>query len=214
MRLEANSILDGLAESLPFIGGSLLDLGCGRMPYLSVLRERMTLYTGLDLRPDPETAPSVVGNSLFLPFKSAVFDTVLSTQVLEHVRDPFRTIEECSRVLRRGGHLILTVPSLWPLHEQPYDYFRYTKYGLEELARRSGLKVVLLQERGHAASAVGQLTAAVLYDVFGRRLIPRIFAKAITSPVLLLCQVIDAVAPFRSLTLGYTFVARKESPEA
>ena len=73
-----------------------------------------------------------------LPFGDRSFETVFSSQVLEHVPEPWRMVEDMARVLKPGGHLILTAPHIWGLHEVPHDYFRFTSYGLQHLARRAG----------------------------------------------------------------------------
>lgn len=73
---------------------------------------------------------------------------VLATQVLEHVPEPKQMLQEISRVLRPGGHLILTAPHIWGIHEAPHDYFRFTHYGLEYLARQAGLHKVYIKAMG------------------------------------------------------------------
>ena len=71
-----------------------------------------------------------------LPFDAGSFDTVLCTEVLEHVAEPFRAVNEIARVLRPAGHVILTVPLYFPLHEEAgMNFFRYTPYGLRHLLK-------------------------------------------------------------------------------
>jgi len=106
-------------------------------------------YIGLDLPPyisanKSKNQADVYGSALNLPFKSESFDTVLSTQVLEHVPEPKKMLEEVYRVLKNGGCLILTAPMIWGLHEIPNDYYRYTEYGLRYLAESIGFKVVYI----------------------------------------------------------------------
>ena len=84
----------------------------------------------------------VYASGLALPFGAQTFDTVVCSEVLEHVPDPACLLAEVTRVLRPGGHLLLTTPQTWGLHEEPHDYFRYTRYGLDVLARRAGLEPV------------------------------------------------------------------------
>ena len=89
-----------------------------------------------------------------------------------------RFISTSVQSLKEDGYLILTAPQAWPLHEEPYDFFRYTKYGLAELAESNNLKVVKLEEHGGGITAIGQLTAAVLYDTFGKRQLTRVPMKS------------------------------------
>lgn len=127
--------------------GRLLDVGCGRQPYVSLLKEQVRQYIGIevDRQRYVATPPQVWGSGLCLPFRDRSFETVLCAQVLEHVPEPARMLEEISRVLRPGGHLILTAPHIWGIHEEPHDYFRFTGYGLAYLARRAGMEAVRVQ---------------------------------------------------------------------
>ena len=84
----------------------------------------------------------ILGSALVLPIRSASIDTALSLQVLEHVPEPLDMLKEIRRVLKPGGHLILTAPHIWNVHEQPHDYFRYTQYGLEHLFKKAGLEII------------------------------------------------------------------------
>ncbi|MCA9071983.1 MAG: class I SAM-dependent methyltransferase, partial [Planctomycetaceae bacterium] len=76
------------------------------------------------------------------------FDTILCSQVLEHVPRPWDAIAELTRVLRPKGRLLLTVPHLSMIHEAPHDYYRYTQFGLHSLCQRSGLEVEIIQPTG------------------------------------------------------------------
>ena len=136
-RINAQHIR-GAAER--FGCGRTLDVGCGARPYAAFFAD----YTGLELaRERYEGTPAeVCGSALALPFAAASFDTVLSSQVLEHVPEPWLMMEEMGRVLKPGGFLLLSAPHIWGLHEVPHDYFRFTCYGLESLARRAGLDPV------------------------------------------------------------------------
>jgi len=77
-----------------------------------------------------------------IPFQADLFDLVLCTQVLEHVREPQLVLEELFRVIKPGGRLCLTAPQGWGVHQAPFDFFRYTNYGLEHLLRKAGFEIV------------------------------------------------------------------------
>lgn len=122
-------------------GGRLLDVGCGTQPYCSLEAAHCSTRIGLEsdrvrYRASP---PAVWGSALRLPFREGSFDTVVSSQVLEHVPEPGLMMAEMARVLRPGGSLIVTAPHIWGVHEEPEDYFRFTSYGLRYLARKAGL---------------------------------------------------------------------------
>jgi SAM-dependent methyltransferase len=124
--------------------GEVLDIGCGEQPFRSVFDGRIGRIWGLDhprtLHPNEKI--EVFGTALSLPFRGGSFDTAICFQVLEHVPEPLRLLEEARRVLKPGSHLILTAPHIWNVHEQPHDYFRYTQFGLEHLFRKAGFEVV------------------------------------------------------------------------
>jgi len=208
-KLENLSVRESITRVREFLKDRVLDLGCGEQPYASIVKEKASEYFGMDVMVRDTKRPDVCADSLSLPFKGHSFDTVLCTQVLEHVKDPFILFHQVSRVLKDAGCLILTAPQAWPLHEEPYDFFRYTKYGLTELAESNSLRVIKLEERGGGISAIGQLTAAVLYDIFGRKRITRVPMKIALAPILSLCRALDKIFYYPKFTLGYLLVAQK-----
>lgn len=113
----------------------VLDIGCGHKPYADLFKG--CHYQGMDCT-TVDASPDMVGDATKIPFQNAIFDIVFSTQVIEHVPNPQEMIRECHRVLKLGGFLILTGPFYWPLHEEPYDFYRFTKYGFENLLREAG----------------------------------------------------------------------------
>jgi SAM-dependent methyltransferase len=139
LRLCRMCVAQALAQ---YAAGRLLDVGCGAQPYVEEQSARARPCIGLerDRERYAETPPGVWGSALDLPFRDQSFDTVFSSQVLEHVPEPGHMLAEMARVLRAGGVLIVTAPHIWGLHEEPDDYFRFTPYGLRYLARRAGLE--------------------------------------------------------------------------
>jgi len=106
-----------------------LDLGCANSPYSAYFKNRV----GLDIAAGPGV--DVVGDAHSLPFADATFEQIFCTEVLEHLHTPERAIAEMSRVLKPGGTLLLTTRFLFPIHDAPHDYYRYTEYGLRHLFR-------------------------------------------------------------------------------
>ena len=106
--------------------GLLIDLGCGLKPYEALLAPHVRRYLGLDYSPTSGfrgNRADVCGDAAALPLASACCDTVLATELLEHVTDPDRVVGEISRILRPGGVAIVTVPFMFPVHERT-DYYR------------------------------------------------------------------------------------------
>jgi SAM-dependent methyltransferase len=123
--------------------GILVDVGCGSRPYEAMFVDRVDRYIGLDLNPDRYGSGEidVVSDSTALPVATDSVDTVLSNQVLEHLREPGIAVDEMARILKPGGVAIITAPHIWGVHEEPHDYYRFTQFGLRYLAERAGLRV-------------------------------------------------------------------------
>ena len=140
------------------IRGRVLDVGCGWQPYRELLE--CDRYWGVEL--GPEVRPDVRANVAQLPFRDEVFDGLVCTEVIEHVPDPQAVLDDISRVLAQDGAAYLTAPMSWCLHYQPYDYFRFTNWGLEMLAERAGLRVVTCERIGGVFSLIGVRLSDVL----------------------------------------------------
>ena len=164
--------------------GRTLDLGAQTGPYASHFPRRIAL----DLRAGPGV--QVVGDAQALGFLASTFDVVLCTEMLEHVPEPKQAIDEIRRVLRSGGLLLLTTRFLFPIHDAPHDYFRYTKYGLRHLLRdfeivelreettAVGTLAVLLQRLGMQAETLGWTPLRVSWLVAAR--VTNLFSFLIT----------------------------------
>lgn len=120
-----------------------LDVGCGLRPYESSFPADS--YIGVDIETSGRVptlkAPDFFYNGRELPFPEGSFDGVLCTQVLEHVSDPRNLLAEMHRVIKPGGGLILSLPFVWQEHEEPYDFFRFTRFGIVDLLGQSGFEV-------------------------------------------------------------------------
>lgn len=134
--------------------GRLLDLGAGSKPYAPLYESYFPDCTSVDVPHSPHDTQSVdvMAWAHDLPFGDESFDVVLCTEVLEHCPDPPAVMREVSRVLRPGGRAFVTTPFMIPLHEMPYDYYRYTPSALEALAEQAGLTALSIKPRGSYVS--------------------------------------------------------------
>jgi len=147
----------------PAASGILLDYGCGGQPYRELFSRFVTQYIGADVAPAEGIKLDLLfraGEPLDLPDHSV--DTILSSQVLEHVPDPHIYLSECKRLLRPAGRLIISVPMQFRQHEKPYDFLRFTRFGLENLLQREGLQVLDLRPCGGAYALLGQILCNTL----------------------------------------------------
>lgn len=128
---------------LPHVHGDTVDFGAGLSRYKQMILTKAKTYTAMDSFQAPGI--DIVADVMSPPLKDASYDTVLCTQVLEHVKEPWVVAEHIARVLRPGGTAILTTPFMYPYHPDPQDYFRYTTAGLAYLFERTGMTVELSQ---------------------------------------------------------------------
>ncbi|MEM7306540.1 MAG: class I SAM-dependent methyltransferase [Planctomycetota bacterium] len=214
--------------------GLLLDVGTAESPYAELFAPHVSRYLGLEYPPSildklPELwsmldragrTVDVFGDGNRLPFGDGTLDTVLSTEVLEHVPRPRQCIGEMGRVLKPGGTLILTVPFLQPLHELPSDYYRYTPSSLRDLATAAGLEVVSVEPRGNFAAAVGALTVQYLLRTLGAKelqsdgsVLPSAWRNVLLAPayatVQLTAHLLSKLSNDSAVALGYALIARK-----
>jgi len=189
---------NSLRQCAPFIRGRLLDVGCGQRPYEKTFFSSASHYIGADYQSD-RSRPDVICSATALPFPDNEFDTVTSTEVLEHVGEPLLALSEMRRVVKPGGYVILSTPMYWPRHDLPYDFFRYPYDGLLHLVKTSGLDLTKLFNRGRSYAFLGQVLQHV-QPLPGRPiswLINRFF---------LAC---DRRLKHDLLTMGWTLVAQK-----
>lgn len=121
-------------------GGAVLDYGCADRPYRRLLAPGVE-YIGADLPGNPQ-ATVEIGADGRLPLADASVDAVLSTQVLEHVADPRAHLDECHRVIRPGGRMLLSTHGIMVYHPDPVDYWRWTCAGLQRIVAEAGFEVV------------------------------------------------------------------------
>lgn len=140
--------------------GRLLDAGAGHLPLRYIARPYCTEYRSLDLHA-VHADLDYVGDVQRIPLPDTTFDTVVCLQVLEHVPDPLAALREMHRVLVPGGKLIISVPHLDYLHNEPLDFYRYTKHGLRTLLERAGFQILDLNPAGGIFSFLQRVTATI-----------------------------------------------------
>jgi SAM-dependent methyltransferase len=127
-----------------YADGLLIDIGCGRKPYINLINKLGILYIGLDHPGSPHR--ELLVDIFALAHETGIakdsVNTILCTFVLEHLEFPGLAIKEFYRILSPGGFLILSAPLFWHIHEAPRDYYRFTKYGLLRLFEEAGFEVV------------------------------------------------------------------------
>ncbi len=203
---------------IPYISqyaqGALLDVGCGDMPYREFAQAYVERYDSLDIerRASGVTYLGDAEDMRMVP--DSAYDTAMCLSVLEHLPNPRQALSEMNRVLKEGGRLILSVPHLSRLHEEPHDYHRFTRHGLRVMLEATGFSVVALSPAGGLWAFLGhQVSTVWLCALWGIPVVRDIafFLNRVFCvwPAYLLDRVTDRNKIF---ALGYVCVAEKRTP--
>jgi len=199
--------VEKFAASLPQ-NARLLDAGAGEGNYKHYFSGQR--YCGLDLGiGDAQwnySALDVIGDLSRLPFRDRTFEACLNVVTLEHVKDPARVICEIGRTLAPGGRFLLIVPFEWEEHQQPHDYFRFTRYSLAYMLDEADFEEVSIQPVGGFFRMVSRRMLYALQFFPGIS----IFIGAIFFvPMALVLPLLEPLDRRQNFTLGYICSARK-----
>jgi SAM-dependent methyltransferase len=196
------------------IGGITLDVGCGSKPYKNLFSSEK--YIGMDIRISGHDNTSadidVYYDGTTIPFQDASIDSIVCFEVLEHVFNPEVFMSEINRVLKKGGTAIFTVPFIWDEHEQPYDYARYSSFGLRHIFNRSGFIVVYSKKYICDLTILPLLANAYIFKIL-KKLIPNklsyIFILPLTSINNILGHLLYLFPKNNDLYYGNIFLLKK-----
>jgi SAM-dependent methyltransferase len=190
-------LMKGIRKHAPALRGNLLDFGCGKKPYRDLFSADE--YVGVDIR-DNE-GHSHEGEEIdayydgeTLPFPDGRFDSLFSSEVLEHVPNVSRILDEWHRVLKKGGRVLVTTPFVWDEHEVPHDYFRYTLFGMRRLLADHGFEIIAEEKTTPYFETIAQL-----FILYAYRLFPR-------NPVFKFLLVLAVVFPLNLIFLAASLV--------
>lgn len=197
------------------VSGKTLDLGCGGGPYREIFPQRV----GVDVKPGPGVDIVADAHDLHA-FREGEFDCLLCTEVLEHLHSPHKALAEMHRVLKPGGVIILTTRFVYPLHDVPGDYYRYTRYGLEYLLRE--FEILALVEETDTLGTLAVLLQRIGFQCetlsFGPlRMIWLLLARLVTPFSFVLSHEygdIGNTSPVKSIMTSGYYVACKKKVEA
>ncbi len=179
----------------PEFNGRLLDFGCGAKPYQSLFTN-VNEYIGLDYDSEGHNHANenvdVFYDGKTIPFENESFDSLFSSEVFEHVFALQEILPEISRVLKKGGKMLITCPFVWEEHEIPIDYARYSQFALHDMLQKNGFKILTTDKNGHFIMALHQLFIVYLHDFWLNRVFFfskfRLFKKTIRQVLVPLCN--------------------------
>jgi SAM-dependent methyltransferase len=205
-----------VASQAPRLTGRVLDFGCGSKPYEGLF-VNCESYVGVDIAQSGhnhnDSKVDVFWDGKTLPFDDNSFDACVSFEVFEHVFNPEAVLAELKRVLKPKGSLVITTPFVYGEHEVPFDFARYTSFGLRHLLSNAGFQVEDVEKLGDENLAIGQL----LVDYVSNR-VPKVkyfgfVLKALfTVPIIIVALVSSAVGRRKEdppIYLNLLAVARK-----
>jgi len=210
--IARKGLLKNIREMGKNIAGRTLDVGCGTKPYEKYFNS--SEYVGLEIENtihhDVTKADYFYDGGKF-PFNNNEFDSVVTNQVFEHVFNPDDFLYEVNRVLKKNGILLMTVPFVWDEHEQPYDFARYSSFGIKSVLEKKGFEIVEQKKIAPDFSVILQLINAYLYKItFKISLIRKIATVLIMFPLNIIGIISSKIFPSnKDLYLDNIILAKK-----
>lgn len=209
-------LFKSLKKNIDVLHGTLLDVGCGEMPYKEYILEnsKVSTYHGIDLPSNTIRDTKVsdfTWDGITLPFPNETYETILCTEVLEHCFEPDILLKEVYRVLKPGGNAYFTSPFVYPIHEAPYDSQRFTPFGLDYRFKKAKFSEVKIFPLGGWETTLAQLLALWYtkrrFKIIKHRLTEFIVIKAISF----LCRRDKFTETYdnNDIALGYTSIIKK-----
>lgn len=212
------TILRAVREAAASFSGTVLDLGCGFMPYRKFVESKPNVekYIGIDLEKSAiygQVEPDMTWDGTRIPLEDATIDCVMATEFLEHHSEPGVVLGEIFRVLKPRGVLFATVPFIWNLHEVPHDEYRYTPYSMRRILENAGFGDISIKGLGGWNASLAQMIGLWITFVKMRGIV-RTALKMLIFPVFALLvktdrrpEIFDAEQ--NSMFNGLSIMARK-----
>jgi SAM-dependent methyltransferase len=161
-KIHDKSLLEAIRK---YANGRLVDIGCGTKPYRKLLASYVTEHVGVDHEETVHDKSNIdlFGTAYDIPSADEAFDSAICTAVLEHLEEPEAALRECFRVLKHGGYAIYSIPFIWHLHEEPRDFYRYSKYGIKYLFEKAGFEITEIKALSGFWVTFGQLFVYNIY---------------------------------------------------
>lgn len=158
-----NAIKNSLDKHLASFHGTLLDIGCGQMPYREYILNSQPLVKriiGLDFDHGKYAElrkPDIAWKGTSIPLDDRTIDCAMATEVLEHCHNPLTVLKEIHRVLKPSGIFFFTIPFLWPIHDAPHDHYRYTPFAMQKLLSDAGFEDIQVEALGGWNASLAQM---------------------------------------------------------
>lgn len=183
--IQRRGLYLAIAEYAPRLVGRIMDFGAGSSPYRKLFagaHDYVTVDVEVSGHPEWDKKAEIYYDGHVLPFEDRSFDGIFAAEVFEHVFNLDEILCELHRVLRPGGLLLCSTPFVWDEHDQPWDFARYTSYGLQAIFERHGFELVAQRKTTtYLATAFAQISAYFLELSYGGPWIVRLLARFVIA---------------------------------
>jgi SAM-dependent methyltransferase len=191
----------------------VLDVGCGIKPYRNLFITND--YVGIDIQggghADEAKAVDTFYDGVNIPFQEDSFDSIICTQVLEHSSDPEMLVKEMSRVIRPGGRIFISMPFIYPEHEAPFDFRRFTKFEHKKILEKNNfININIIKTTGFFGT-FGQLFVIFLFEGIGFRasILKILLSIFVFAPIQTIALLLDMITRKSGSTMDYVVNAKK-----
>lgn len=206
-----------LKKNKHLITGTVVDLGCGDAPFKSFFLQFANRYIGVDWAESLHHIKADVISDLnkSISLENEIADTVISLSVIEHLAEPQIFLEEAHRILKTGGNLILQAPWQWHIHEEPFDYFRYSPYGLKNMLKKAGFKDIEIEPQAGVFTTLSvKLNYFLVRSIYKRNMFIKYSFALLFLPIWTLTQILAIFLDklddnWESDTIGFMVTAKK-----
>lgn len=158
-------LIKGLKKNSHYMNGIMLDFGCGNKSYRDIFNVKR--HIGLDIQQgghDHSDEPiDIFYSGKVFPFKDECFDSVLCIEVFEHIFNIDEVLSELYRVMKKNAYILISTPFVWEEHEIPYDFGRYTSFGIKHLLKNHSLKIINIEKSSNYIETVFQMLNVCLF---------------------------------------------------
>jgi SAM-dependent methyltransferase len=168
--IARKELLKNILASANEINGLTIDIGCGNKPYEKLFK--VSNYIGIDLQKsihDVKSFADIFYDGKTIPVKDNLVDSIICNQVFEHVFEPNLFLSELNRILKLRGKLLITLPFVWDEHEKPYDFARYSSFGIRYLLDKHGFEIIVQKKTSRDLTIFAQMLNLYLYKLVYRK---------------------------------------------
>lgn len=196
------------------IGESVLDVGCGIKPYRDLFVTDN--YVGIDIEGGGHSDEAKIVDTFYngkqIPFPDGQFNHIVCTQVLEHAEDPQVLVAEFTRVLKPHGRVFISMPFIYPEHEIPYDYRRFTRFEHQRILESNGFSQINIKQTTGFWGTFGQLFVIYIFEsiTFRASVLKMLLSVFVFGPIQIVSLVLDFMFRKSGPTMDYIVVATKK----